>query len=197
MCNGIKKYLCLLFVTILTACSIHPPLEIAQLPTSIEFERATYQQIRLDNLGKVIRAVYRPLSPSLQAKDRYIEIFQDLQQDFAKTDPYFVQRKALRQRTFTQNQLQYFALMVQHQQLLGFVIYPPIPQSLNYQVDVFRGENKESCGFLQIQYSQIFPLSALKGKTEQQLFQQFIQQVAKPKLLALSKISIPWRCYAR
>lgn len=125
-----------------------------------------------------------------------MEIFQDLQQNFSQTDPNFLHRKALRQRTFEQNGLHSFYLNVTNQQLVGFIVYPPIPQMQNYQVDVFRGKNIKNCGFIQIQYSQIIPLSNFKNTSQQQI-QQLRQQIAIPKLADLLKMPIPWRCNAK
>lgn len=177
---------------LLTGCVSQP---ISQhkvaVPTTLNFADQQYQLEKTTDLGSVVKYTYQLIAAN-NVKNSHVEIFQDLQQNFAKTDPDYQQRIALRKGMFARSGIQFFQHQVNNNQLYSYVVYPPAEQFTDYQVDVAKGQNLASCGFVQIQYSEQF--APIKSKTSA-ILTKLAQQKALPLMKSLEKYALPWSCH--
>ena len=80
-------------------------------------------------------------------------------------------------------------------ELSGYVIYAPTEQNPSWQVDIAKGKNIPSCGFVQYQYSQ----KVEQGKKFQRLSKVKIVKNLQKYLVAkesktLQKADLSWKC---
>ena len=80
-------------------------------------------------------------------------------------------------------------------ELNGYVIYAPTEQNPSWQVDIAKGKNIPSCGFVQYQYSQ----KVEQGKKFQRLSKVKIVKNLQKYLVAkesktLQKADLSWKC---
>lgn len=185
------KRLSWLAILFLTGCVSH---QVSQhkiaVPTKLSFAQQQYQLTKTDDLGSVVKYTYQLIDTN-SAKHSHLEIFQDLQQDFAKTDPTYLQRIALREKMYSRSDIQVYSNQVKNNQLYSYVVYPPAEQFTDYQVDVAKGENLAACGFVQVQYSEQFV--PVKSST-MAVLKKLEQQKAKPLVAEMMKYPLTWSC---
>ncbi|OBX07008.1 hypothetical protein QV08_08430 [Gallibacterium salpingitidis] len=185
------KRLSWLTILLLTGCVTH---QVSQhkvaVPTKLSFANQEYQLSKTDDLGSVVKYTYQLIDTNSN-KHSHLEIFQDLQQDFAKTDANYQQRIALREKMFARSDIKVFSNQTKDGNLYSYVVYPPAEQFTDYQVDVAKGENLASCGFVQLQYSEQF--APVKSST-MAVLKKLEQQQALPLVKTMTQYSLPWSC---
>ncbi|MFC0323711.1 hypothetical protein ACFFHT_09130 [Gallibacterium melopsittaci] len=185
------KQLPLLGVLLLAGCVSHQVSQHKiQVPTKLSFAQQQYQLSKTDDLGSVVKYTYQ-LMDANSNKNSHLEIFQDLQQDFAKTDPTYQQRMTLREQMYARSDIKVFNNQVNNGKLYSYVVYPPAEQFTDYQVDVAKGENVASCGFVQLQYSEQF--APVKSST-MAVLKKLEQQKAQPLVQTMMQYPLAWSC---
>ena len=112
------------------------------------------------------------------------------------------QRVALREKVYRNLRVQDFKIRTNSNkrkkpatELNGYVIYAPTEQNPSWQVDIAKGKNIPSCGFVQYQYSQ----KVEQGKKFQRLSKVKIVKNLQKYLVAkesktLQKADLSWKC---
>ena len=112
------------------------------------------------------------------------------------------QRVALREKVYRNLRVQDFKIRANSNkrkkpatELNGYVIYAPTEQNPSWQVDIAKGKNIPSCGFVQYQYSQ----KVEQGKKFQRLSKVKIVKNLQKYLVAkesktLQKADLSWKC---
>ncbi|WP_409025476.1 hypothetical protein QRO24_06505 [Gallibacterium anatis] len=181
-----------LALLLLSGCVSQPMMQQkVTVPNKIEFEQQHYQLSKTDDLGSVVKYTYELMNKDQQ---KHLEIFQDLQQNFVKTDAKYQQRIQLRERMFRNTGVDIYNNKLEQGKLYSYVVYPPAEQFIDYQVDVAKGENLAKCGFVQFQYTQQF--SPIKS-SQTAILKKLQQQVAEPMMQKLTNFAFPWSCDER
>lgn len=181
-----------LALLLLSGCVSQPMMQQkVTVPNKIEFEQQQYQLSKTDDLGSVVKYTYELINKDQQ---KHLEIFQDLQQNFVKTDAKYQQRIQLRERMFRNTGVDVYNNKLEQGKLYSYVVYPPDEQFIDYQVDVAKGENLAKCGFVQFQYTQQF--APIKS-SQTAILKNLQQQVAEPMMQKLTNFAFPWSCDER
>ncbi|MFC0309268.1 hypothetical protein ACFFHK_06030 [Gallibacterium trehalosifermentans] len=188
------KHLPLIGILFVAGCVSHQVSQHrVQVPTTLSFAEQQYQLTKTDDLGSVVKYTYQLIDTNSN-KNSHLEIFQDLQQDFVKTDPTYQQRIALREQMYARSDINVFNNQVNNGKLYSYVVYPPAERFIDYQVDVAKGENLASCGFVQLQYSEQF--APVKSST-MAVLKKLEQQKAQPLVKAMMQYPLAWSCNAK
>lgn len=190
-----NKILVILTALLLSGCAAK--VSQLQTPKKIEYNGKTYKLTASQDLGTIARYVYLMEPDTLENWQSQIEVLFD--RDLART---IEQRVTLRERVYRNLGVQDFKIRANSTnpkkpatELNGYVIYAPTEQNPSWQVDIAKGKNIPSCGFVQYQYSQ----KVEQGKKFQRLSKVKIVRHLEKYLVAkesktLQKADLSWKC---
>ena len=149
-----NKILVILTALLLSGCAAK--VSQLQTPEKIEYNGKTYKLTASQDLDTIARYVYLAEPDTLENWQSQIEVLLD--RDLSRS---IEQRVALREKVYRNLRVQDFKIRANSNkrkkpatELNGYVIYAPTEQNPSWQVDIAKGKNIPSCGFVQYQYSQ-------------------------------------------
>ena len=178
-----NKILVILTALLLSGCAAK--VSQLQTPEKIEYNGKTYKLTASQDLDTIARYVYLAEPDTLENWQSQIEVLLD--RDLSRS---IEQRVALREKVYRNLRVQDFKIRTNSNkrkkpatELNGYVIYAPTEQNPSWQVDIAKGKNIPSCGFVQYQYSQ----KVEQGKKFQRLSKV---KIVKNFLLFLPYLSV-------
>lgn len=179
-----------LFILLLTGCTqLQPPKQLFT-PQAINYNDKDYYLVNENDLGSIVRYFYVGKGKSPTNWQTSIELLLDRNQQRS-----FADRIALRQKTYSQQDITDFDTYESEGYLYSYVIYPPTQQNPNWQIDVAKGKNIQSCGFVQYQYSlKLAKTKKLLNMNEQRLHAYFKKYAVDKELHQLQQLPWQWEC---
>ncbi|OOF50217.1 hypothetical protein BKK52_02115 [Rodentibacter trehalosifermentans] len=189
-----NKIIVILTALFLSAC-VSQPSQL-DIPEQIQYQNKHYHKAAGQDLGSVARYVYASQPDTLEKWQSQIELLLDRNE--RQLD--IKDRITLRERVYRNTEVASFKLTPiknsktnRDEGLKGYVIYAPTEKDPYWQVNMMRGKEMATCGFVQFQYSQ-------KVKKSRHLSREKILRYLQKYLIAKEMKQIdnmPWQWHCQ